>query len=263
MDEGGIALAAFSIDAAEVREICDIAYEMKRMTLVAADIARAALPGQFVMVATEASGTILRRPLGISGADSEAGLLTLRFAVVGKGTRWLAARRKADTVSLSGPFGRGFSKGAGERLLIGGGTGIAPLLFLKDEILREGGKATLVVGAKDGACLMENDMLAKECIIATEDGSLGEKGFVTGPLLSLISRQSFDSASACGPIPMLKAVKAMMDGAGIPLEISLEAHMGCGTGACNGCTCTQAAKQERWQKVCKDGPVFPSQEVLL
>ncbi len=256
-------MSAASIDRALVTEVGDIAYGMKRMALRVPEIAMEAKPGQFVMVGTGCAGAILRRPLGVSGVVRGDGLLILRFAVAGKGTLWLSERRPGDELQVSGPFGRGFSVGVGRHLLVGGGTGIAPLLFLKDEIERLGGEAVLVAGAKDRACLMESDMLVTGCVIATEDGSLGEAGFVTGPVQRLMREGKFDSASACGPVPMLRAVRDIAEHAGLPLEVSLESQMGCGTGACNGCTCRESEKDGRWMKVCKDGPVFPAGEVLL
>ncbi|HNV34330.1 MAG TPA: dihydroorotate dehydrogenase electron transfer subunit [Bacillota bacterium] len=240
----------------------DIAEGMKRMTFLAPGIARRARPGQFVMVSTEARGTLLARPLGVSGADPEDESLTLRFAVVGKGTSWLAERRNGDAVRMYGPLGHGFTTGAKDCVLIGGGTGLAPLFFLKEEIEREGGSALLLAGAKDRLCLMESDVLESGCVIATEDGSLGERGLVTGPLRRLTAGRRFDMAYACGPVPMLKAVKDACAQAGLPLEVSLETRMGCGVGACNGCTCDQAVKDGAWLKVCKDGPVFRAEEVL-
>lgn len=256
-------MSAASIDRALVTEVCDIAYGLKRMSLKAPEIALEARPGQFVMVGVQSPGTILRRPLGVSGVDRGEGQVILRFAVTGKGTKWLSERKPGEELQLSGPFGRGFTVGCGRHLLVGGGTGIAPLLFLKDEVERGGGNAVLVAGAKDRACLMESDMLLTGCVVATEDGSLGEKGFVTGPIGRLIREGKFDSASACGPVPMLRAVRDIAVSAGLPLEVSLESHMGCGTGACNGCTCHESEKGGRWMKVCKDGPVFPAGEVLL
>lgn len=256
-------MSAASIDKAQVIETCDIAYGMKRMALRAPEIALEARPGQFVMVGTGCPGAILRRPLGVSGVERKAGLVVLRFAVAGKGTAWLAERRPGDELQVSGPFGRGFTVGKGRHLLVGGGTGIAPLLFLKDEISQAGGTAVMVAGARDRACLMESDMLISSCVIATEDGSLGEAGFVTGPVEKLMRDGKFDSVSACGPVPMLRAVRDLAATAGLPLEVSLESHMGCGTGACNGCTCKESEKDGRWMKVCKDGPVFQAGEVQL
>lgn len=248
---------------AKVLDKAAIAEGMVRLVLDAAPIARNARPGQFVMVRTEAGGALLGRPLGVSGADDVAGELTLRFASIGKGTAWLAARRSGDPVRIFGPMGRGFTLGSRNALLIGGGTGLAPLFFLKESIERETGNATLLAGAKNRLCLMESDLLASGCIIATEDGSLGEKGLVTEPLERMLFSGNYDAMYACGPLPMLKAVKELAIKAGVPLEVSLETQMGCGVGACNGCTCQQAPKNGGWAKVCKDGPVFPAGEVLL
>ena len=251
------------VERCAVLEMSDIAEGMKRMLLKAPGLARSAEPGQFVMARTEAQDALLGRPLGISGADRKEGTVTLRFGAVGKGTKWLASRKPGEAVELSGPLGRGFKPNYGRSLLIGGGTGLAPLFFLKQELEAKGGKAVLVAGARNRLCLMEGDSLPQSCIIATEDGSMGEAGLVTGPLERLIREWSFDAAYACGPVPMLSAVKKICERAGIELQVSLETKMGCGVGACNGCTCSEAKKQDIWLKVCKDGPVFDSKEVSL
>jgi dihydroorotate dehydrogenase electron transfer subunit len=244
-------------------EACGIAEGMMRIVLHAPEIAGAALPGQFVMVESGARDSLLRRPFGVSGTNVSEGSITLRFAVVGKGTAWLAGRQAGDSVSLSGPYGSRFEIRGASCILIGGGTGVAPLLFLKDEIEKGGGKAVLVAGARNKLCLMESDMLAASCVIATEDGSLGDAGFVTAPLGKLLDESRFDCAYACGPMPMLKAVKPLLAMHNIPLQVSLETIMGCGVGACNGCTCDEARKGAGWLKVCTDGPVFDAKEVLI
>ncbi|HOA14810.1 MAG TPA: dihydroorotate dehydrogenase electron transfer subunit [Bacillota bacterium] len=251
------------VEKCTVLEMADIAEGMKRMVLKAPGLASGAEPGQFVMARTEAQGAVLGRPLGISGSDGQEGTVTLRFAAVGKGTAWLAAREPGDPVELSGPLGKGFVLRSGRSLLIGGGTGLAPLFFLKQRLEAIGGQAVLVVGAKNRMCLMDGDSLPQSCFIATEDGSMGESGLVTGPLERLVREWSFDAAYACGPVPMLKAVKAICEKAGIALQVSLETKMGCGVGACNGCTCSEAKKHDTWLKVCKDGPVFDAKEVSL
>jgi len=255
-------LSKWQVDGAQVIETCEIAEGMRRLVLHTPKIAEAALPGQFVMVESGAKDSLLRRPFGVSGANRLEGLVTLRFAVVGKGTAWLAARQVGDLVSISGPYGMGFEIAGGNSLLIGGGTGIAPLLFLKDEIEKRGGRALLVAGARNKLCLMESDTLSTSCVIATEDGSLGDVGFVTAPLKRLVDGNRFDAAYACGPVPMLKAVKSLLAIHNIPLQVSLETIMGCGVGACNGCTCDEARKGAGWLKVCTDGPVFKAEEVL-
>lgn len=254
---------AMNVERCQVKQVSDIAEGMKRMVLDAPGIAAAAAPGQFVMVRTEAQGAILGRPLGVSGVNRAEGSITLRFAAAGKGTQWLAGRHPGESIEISGPMGHGFTLNPGRSLLIGGGTGLAPLFFLKQELEAIGGTAMLVAGAKNRLCLMEGDALPHSCIIATEDGSMGEAGLVTGPLERLIREWKFDMAYACGPVPMLRAVKSICQAAGLGLQVSLETKMGCGVGACNGCTCPEAMKHEAWLKVCKDGPVFDAKEVSL
>lgn len=240
--------------------------EVIRLTLRCPRIAAAATPGQFVMVrAGDTLDPLLRRPLSIhrvSGADE----LAVLFKVVGKGTRLLAAAKPGSTLDVIGPLGRGFVPAPeGPHCLIGGGMGIAPLYFLAQHLLEARGSHAgppVLLGAQTQAELL---LLAQEftglgypVLTATDDGSLGHPGFVTDLLDTLLPevRQVY----VCGPLPMMRTVAAKCHQAGVACQVSLETHMACGLGACLGCTVP--ARDGGYHHVCKDGPVFPAEEVV-
>ena len=240
--------------------------DVVRLTLHCPRIAAAAKPGQFVMIrAGETLDPLLRRPFSIHKVTA-AGELAILFKVIGKGTRLLATAAPGDKLDVLGPLGRGFVPDpTGPHCLIGGGMGIAPLYFLAQQLMAAGGSHAnppALLGAQTQAELL---LLAQEftelgfpVLTATDDGSLGHQGFVTDLLDAILSevRQVY----VCGPMPMMRTVAAKCRGAGVACQVSLETHMACGLGACLGCTFPASAGGYR--HVCKDGPVFPAEEVL-
>jgi len=218
-------------------------------------------PGQFFMIKVgQGQAHLLRRPISLHQAAD--GQLHFLFAVVGEGTRWLAGRKPGEDLDILGPAGNGFSLTAGERnlLLVAGGMGIAPCYFLADQALWQGCRVKLLAGARSDEQLLPADYFPAgvEYLVATEDGSRGEKGLVTG----LLSRHSAwaDHIFICGPLPMFKAIakNAATLLAGKPTDVSLEVRMGCGMGLCYSCTVKTARGLE---KVCQDGPVFNIRDV--
>ncbi len=211
--------------------------------------------GQFVDLALP--GYYLRRPISISDCRPDA--IVLYYKVVGEGTRALSKMAPGAALELLLPLGNGFHPGkcASDALLIGGGLGVAPLYLLAKELLAQGKHATAVLGFNkaDEICLADDlKALGIPVLIATMDGSVGTKGFVTDAIAA--AKPVFDRFYACGPLPMLKAVCKALDAPG---EVSLEERMGCGAGFCYGCT-VQTANGPR--RVCADGPVFDKEEVL-
>ena len=214
-------------------------------------------PGQFVEVKVEGSErTFLRRPISINYVDKANNELWLLIQTVGDGTRKLATLKEGDKLNLLFPLGNGFSdveKKSEEVLLIGGGVGVAPLLEYGKWLKERGAKPTFLLGARSKADLLELELFHQfgEVFITTEDGSAGEKGFVTQH--SVLSNRSFDRISVCGPKPMMVAVAKYAKKNNVKCEVSLENMMACGLGAClccvektvNGNVC-----------VCKEGPVF-------
>src|SRR3989339_347401 len=250
-------------EQAEVLRQEQLMPEIFRLTLRAPEIAANARPGQFVMVQTSPGyDPLLRRPLSIHqtiGHDQ----VQLLYKVVGKGTRLLATMTAGQQLNLTGPLGHGFELAASKAIcLVGGGMGIAPLYFLAREILRNTcpPKCVVLLGARTAAelgPLPGNFMdLGVTTHLATDDGSLGHHGFVAELLLQHLDPELKWTVCACGPHPMMKAVAGQCRKQGWECQVSLEATMACGIGACLGCAVPQAELSGPYLHVCKDGPVF-------
>ena len=214
-----------------------------------------AAPGQFVNIKVD--GCFLRRPISVCDWDEES--LTLVFKTVGEGTATLAGIREGETLDLLCGLGNGFpvSRCGKNPLLLGGGLGAAPLYGLAKTLLQTGAKPMAVLGfnrKEDIFYEREFRALGIETTIVTVDGSVGVKGFVTDALPD--SPDAYDIFCACGPMPMMKAVYAAVPAPGF---FSLEERMGCGFGACMGCSCKT---KEGNKRVCKEGPVFGKEELL-
>ena len=234
------------------------------LALHAPEIARAARPGQFVMVRPAQAGAVdplLGRPISLLEASAESGDIALIFKVVGRGTGLLATRQPGESLTVLGPLGNGFSipDTAQAPALVGGGVGMPPLYLLAARSRRVGRRITLFYGGRsrdDLLLLPEWSALGVEVVLATDDGSAGQHGLVTAPLQARVGE--FDFLAACGPKPMLRAVQQLALAARLPGQLSLEARMACGVGACLGCVCATGAGTKR---VCVDGPVFMLEEV--
>jgi len=238
-----------------------------------------AQPGQFVMVRVNDSiDPLLRRPFGIFDVGSfvpeytDAGrqiYLEILYKVVGKGTAMLASFHHGDHLDMLAPLGKGFAPGAAgeEKILVGGGVGLAPLYYLAKELVKNSCVHLFVGGRtrEDVLCITEFERLGVETYVATDDGTLGEQGLVTEVLEKQLQQgTTAKTIFACGPYPMLRAVAAIAGRTRIPCQVSLEAYMACGVGACLGCVMkgrnhTEATPDYRC--VCKDGPVFEYQEL--
>ena len=221
------------------------------------------LPGQFVEIRVDGSpSTFLRRPISINFVDRDHNELWLLVAVVGDGTNRLAQLKPGDTLNCLLPLGHGFTMPASSDekvLLVGGGVGVAPLLYMGAEMKRMGCEPTFLLGARTAKDLLMLDIF-KRCgrvYVTTEDGSEGEKGFVTNH--SLLQKELFTSIASCGPTPMMKAVAAFAHKADVECEVSLENLMACGLGAC---LCCVEKTTEGNLCVCKDGPVFNIRKLL-
>jgi len=219
------------------------------------------LPGQFVEIRVDGSpSTFLRRPISINFVDSEANELWLLIATVGDGTRWMAGLKAGDTLNCMLPLGNGFSQVGGEApLLVGGGVGVAPLLYLGALLKSKGIEPTFLLGARTAKDLLMLDEFQKygRVLTTTEDGSAGEKGFVTNH--SVLGKERFSLIQCCGPTPMMKAVARYARQADICCEVSLENLMACGLGAC---LCCVEKTTDGNLCVCKEGPVFNINRLL-
>ena len=233
------------------------------MWLGAGEMAKAAVPGQFIAVYPNDSARLLPRPISICETDPEKELLRIVYRVAGEGTKELSSCRAGDTLSIMGPLGNGFPLKDKKALLIGGGIGIPPMLELAKALPCE---KTAVLGYRDSQTFLAEEIGKYAGLaVATEDGSVGTKGTV----LDAIKAQGLkaDIIYACGPTPMLRALKEYAAKEGIECWISLEERMACGVGACLGCVCHSKDVDEhsnvRNKRVCKDGPVFLADEVEL
>lgn len=241
--------------------------DIYRLTLQAPDIAAAAWPGQFVMVKV-ASGLdpLLRRPFSIHRITQEKNIQLL-FKVVGKGTSLLANSAAGQKLDLLGPLGHGFTETAGKELcLVGGGMGIAPLLFLSEYLLqqRTAREMILLLGGRTREelepILTGFATLGLEVHTATDDGSLGHHGLVTD-LLTALEHRPARQVYTCGPYPMMRAVAKNCAARNWDCQVSMETMMACGMAACLGCALPNA-DGEGYLHACKQGPVFEAKGLL-
>ena len=251
-------------------------------------LAGGARAGQFVHVRTpDYSGLVLRRPFSINTLDRSTGTVTIHFRITGKGTEWIARSRPGDSLAMLGPLGRPFEVDPRSRhlLLIAGGLGMAGVRALADQALEEGRQVTLLFGAADASQVYPSSLLPDEVeyVVATDDGSMGHRGYVT-ELVAGYEAWS-DQAFACGPHVMLAALARLAGGrqqrlgvarlgrkgasrtrpGGLAqarrrawLQVSMEQNMGCAVGACLGCVVMGTAGPQR---VCREGPVFAAEEI--
>ncbi|MCK6144033.1 dihydroorotate dehydrogenase electron transfer subunit [Prevotella intermedia] len=220
-------------------------------------------PGQFVEVRVDGSAsTYLRRPISINFVDKERNELWLLVAEVGDGTRTIAAVKPGDTLNCVLPLGNGFTYPASSSdslLLIGGGVGVAPLLYFGMLCKERGIAVTFLLGARTASDLLELDEFKKygDVFVTTEDGTMGEKGYVTNH--SILHERHFNQISTCGPKPMMVSVAKYARTANIRCEASLENLMACGVGAC---LCCVEKTTEGNLCVCTEGPVFDVNQLL-
>ena len=218
--------------------------------------------GQFAEVRIDGSRTtFLRRPISLNRVDRDRNEVWLLVQVVGDGTRKLAGLHVGDRLNVVMPLGKGFSvPPAGTRaLLVGGGVGTAPMLMLGEELRAAGTEPTFLLGARSERDLLELDLFGKlgEVLTTTEDGSKGERGYVT--MHSALRERTFDRIYCCGPKPMMVSVARYAKSRGIGCEVSLENMMACGVGAC---LCCVENTVEGNVCVCKEGPVFDINKLL-
>ena len=215
-------------------------------------------PGQFVNIAIP--GKYLRRPISICDYSHERGEVVLLYDVIGEGTKAMSEMKQGDNVDMLNGLGNGFSldSGAESPLLLGGGIGCAPLLNLARALKRLGKNPIAILGYNKDADSFGMDKwfeeIGVEAHIATVDGSVGTKGFVTDVIRE--KNINGDYFHACGPMPMLKA---LCNGLDIPGEVSIESRMGCGFGAC---MCCSVETRDGSKRICKDGPIFRKEELI-
>ena len=236
------------------------------MWLDAKEVAVQAKPGQFISVYSNDKSRVLPRPISICEIDREKGTLRIVYRVVGKGTEEFSKAEAGDSFEILGPLGNGFpiEEAKGKKvLMIGGGIGVPPMLQTAKEIE---GEAIIVSGYRNQDLFLKEELeSAGTLFIATEDGSVGTKGNVVDAIRE--NQIEADMMFACGPKPMLRALKNYTIKKGIPCWISMEEKMACGVGACLACVCqskdVDSHSHVHNKRICKDGPVFLSTEVEL
>lgn len=249
-----------------------------RMVLKAPGIASEAVPGQFVHVLPPSSELMLRRPFSILSTNIEEGNITILFRIIGDGTRLISETVPGDEVDIIGPLGNGFTIDTEKpALLIGGGIGIPPLVYLAEMMIGrkfdpdpDSEKSiTVFLGAKDLKTLVCYDdfhAMGIDPVLATEDGSAGMHGLVTDAMDQAAMRLSPETiVYACGPIPMLKATAKWSSDHLFECWVSLENKLGCGIGACLGCSVPvrDNAGNVSYERVCCDGPAFDAEKVAF
>ncbi len=254
-------------EKATVLRVEQLSKENFRLTLDSPDIARTAKAGQFVMIrAGVGKDPLLRRPLSIH-QTSAAGHLQIYFKVVGRGTEMLACVKKGEVLAVLGPLGRGFRlEKDSPAIIIGGGLGIAPMLFLARTIFKTKKNYSedyIILGGREKNEVepLVNDFkkFGMKMLLATDDGSYGVQGLVTD-LLKSISFNADCTVYACGPEPMMAGVYDLCRVAGSPCQVSVESVMACGMGACLGCS--RLTKEGVYAHVCLNGPVFNAEELI-
>lgn len=239
----------------ENKELCSNIYEL---IIECPEIAGMAKPGQFLHIKPcEVLEPLLRRPVSISRIYRDNGCISLIYQVIGRGTKYIAAMKPGEALDVMGPLGNGFPVFPGKKCAVaGGGMGVAPLL----EIAGNLEACDAYLGFRSETFKLEEfKSVCGGLYVATEDGSVGSPGYVTGLMNNM---DSYDIVYTCGPKPMMKIVKEICEKNSVRCYVSIEERMGCGIGACLVCAC-KIRDGDTWhyKKACTDGPVFEAGEV--
>lgn len=262
MEEGRTRKKKTTAAVVSQREIAERIYDMWLDTELAQD----AHAGQFIAVYPHSAATLLPRPISICEADRDGNRLRIVYRIAGKGTAEFASCRAGDRLDILGVLGNGFptERTTGRKVfLMGGGIGIPPMLQLAKELDAE---KHILLGYRSADLFLHEELgQYGQVYIATEDGSVGVRGNVMDAIEA--NGLHADIIMACGPMPMLRAVKRYAAKQGIEAYLSLEEHMVCGVGACLGCVCTtreiDSHSHVHNARICTDGPVFEAQEVEI
>ena len=241
----------------EIMANFEIAEKIFRLEVYSPELASLANAGQFVEVQLSDEFT-LRRPFGVASTKNDT--IKMFYRVIGHGTDFLSRRNFVEILNVMGPLGNGFDTNVtGKIFLVGGGMGLAPLLCAAEKI----DNVDILMGGKTGDEVMfwEREFVdsVSEMFVTTDDGSLGEKGFVTNFLPEILQAGNYSAVYTCGPEIMMRNVALEVVANDIPCQVSFERRMACGLGACLSCSIDTANGRK---KVCKDGPVFDATEVF-
>lgn len=230
------------------------------------DVAAEAIPGQFISLYCKEGSRLLPRPISICEIDKENHSIRIVYRIAGAGTKEFSSFQTGEKVSVVGPLGNGFTRKAGKSVLIGGGIGIPPMLELAKTLWQEGADVSVVLGYRDSDLFLKEEFEPyAKVYISTEDGSIGTKGNVIDAIIE--NKIDAEMIYSCGPIPMLRGVKAYAAEHKIKAQISMEEKMACGIGACLACVCQSKEVDDHShvhnKRVCADGPVFDAEEIEL
>lgn len=253
-----MALPKIAVDASVIINE-QVSEDVFRLELLCPEIAAYSKPGMFVQIRVDKGMLLLRRPFGI--ADVKDKSITVFYRVLGEGTKALTSVKSGDLLNVLGPLGNGFKTDAKRPLLVGGGMGLAPLLYLARFYQ---GKADILMGGRNKQEIFWEKYFrpyANNIFITTDDGSVGTKGFTTNLLPQLLTDTKYDLVAVCGPGIMMQLISDIAAEYEVPCQVSLEKRMACGLGAC--LSCAVDTKDGQRKKVCKDGPVFWAEEVQI
>lgn len=230
------------------------------------NVAGMAVPGQFISMYCGEGSRLLPRPISICEIEPVQRKLRVVYRVAGKGTEEFSGLEEGAKIPVMGPLGNGFTRKSGKAVLIGGGIGIPPMLALAKALKAEGAEVNVVLGYRDGDLFLKKEFESyADVYVSTEDGSVGTKGNVIDAIRE--NGLDADMIYACGPMPMLRGVKAYAAEKETEAQISMEERMACGIGACLGCVCNSTDVDSHShvhnKRVCKDGPVFNAEDVTL
>ena len=252
-----------------MRNIEEVSLHFYCLTLEEPYLAHAARPGQFLHLRVSTGlSPLLRRPFSVAGTSPAAGTVRLLFRRVGAGTDFLSCLQEGASLDCLGPLGTPFTScGKEPAVLLAGGAGVAPLLFLGESLLNAGGKVHLFYGAADATALLPVERFLPPGFLihyVTEDGSAGEQGLLPHAFESSLERGLVPGELfACGPRPLLAVLAHKNRRWGYPMQVSLEENMACGVGACQGCSVLiQKGDTAVYERVCREGPVYSSNEVV-
>lgn len=247
----------------------EISKDIFKFEVSSQEICDLAKPGQFLEIkCSKGLDPFLRRPISIYNVNKEKGTLEFIFQVKGRGTQILSEEKPGDDIDLIGPLGYGSFNYEGLKniAIIGGGIGTFPLYELAKNACKNA-NVTIYLGFRSKDFVVLEEEFKKVCnklVITTDDGSYAQKGFAIDVLKEDNKKENFDMIFACGPLPMLKAVRNYTIEEDVPCQISLEERMGCGVGACLGCAVKVISGDEpRYGQVCKEGPVFNAKDVEI
>ncbi len=240
----------------------NIATDIFSMVLDAKEIAENAKPGQFIDLYSKDSSKLLPRPISICEMDKTNGTLRIVYRIAGQGTKEFSKLKAGDDIEILGPLGNGFTLRDRKAILIGGGIGIPPMLQLAKDLNCE---KSIVLGFRDEEFLADEFKPYGEVYMSSDSGKIGVKGTVMDAIKEYAI--TGDVIYACGPTPMLRAIREYAISNGIEAQISLEEKMACGIGACLACVCKSKDIDDHSKvnnkRICKDGPVFFAEEVEL